>query len=33
MVIPAYPLWSLCVFALSVIVLYQLAMGSEPQAT
>lgn len=28
--IPAYPFWSLCIFALAVIVLYQLARPSEP---
>jgi hypothetical protein len=33
MEISAYPFWSLCVFALSVIVLYQLAKGPEPQET
>ncbi len=27
--IPAYPLWSLCVFALSVIILYELAKRPE----
>lgn len=27
--IPAYPFWSLCVFALSVIVLYELAKAPE----
>jgi hypothetical protein len=27
--IPAYPFWSLCVFALSVIILYQLAKSPE----
>lgn len=27
--IPAYPLWSLCVFALSVIILYELATAPE----
>ncbi|HWH93375.1 MAG TPA: hypothetical protein VNT03_05895 [Baekduia sp.] len=28
--IDAYPFWSLSVFALSIIVVYQLAKGSEP---
>ncbi len=28
--IPAYPFWSLCIFALAVIVLYQLATAPEP---
>jgi len=28
--IPAYPFWSLCVFALSVIILYELAKAPEP---
>ena len=27
--IPAYPLWSLCVFALAIIILYQLAKAPE----
>ena len=27
--IPAYPLWSLCIFALSVIILYELAKAPE----
>jgi hypothetical protein len=27
--IPAYPLWSLCIFALSIIVLYELAKSPE----
>jgi hypothetical protein len=27
--IPAYPFWSLCVFALSVIILYELASAHE----
>jgi hypothetical protein len=27
--IPAYPLWSLCIFALAIIVLYQLASAPE----
>ena len=27
--IPAYPLWSLCIFALALIVLYELAKPSE----
>ena len=30
--IPAYPFWSLCVFALSVIVLYQLVKTPERRA-
>ncbi len=31
--IPAYPFWSLAIFALNIIVLYQVAMwGSEPEA-
>jgi len=29
--IPAYPFWSLCVFALSVIILYQLVKTPEAQ--
>jgi hypothetical protein len=29
MSIPAYPFWSLCIFALSIIVLYELAKGPE----
>ena len=29
MSIPAYPFWSLCIFALSVIILYQLAAAPE----
>jgi len=31
MEIPAYPFWSLCVFALSVIILYELAKAPEPR--
>ena len=27
--IPAYPFWSLCIFALSIIILYQLAAAPE----
>jgi hypothetical protein len=27
--IPAYPFWSLCVFALSLIILYELAKAPE----
>jgi hypothetical protein len=27
--IPAYPFWSLCIFALAIIVLYQLASAPE----
>jgi hypothetical protein len=27
--LPAYPFWSLCIFALSVIILYELAKGPE----
>jgi hypothetical protein len=30
MSIPAYPFWALCVFALSIIILYQLARPYEP---
>ena len=30
--IPAYPFWSLCIFALSVIILYELAKGPEANA-
>ena len=30
--IPAYPFWSLCVFALSVIILYELAKAPQPRA-
>ena len=29
--IPAYPFWSLCIFALSIIILYQLAKSPEPR--
>ncbi len=29
--ISAYPFWSLCIFALSVIILYQLAKGPGPE--
>jgi hypothetical protein len=32
MSIPAYPFWALCVFALSIIIIYQLAKPSEPTA-
>jgi hypothetical protein len=28
--IPAYPFWSLCIFALSIIVIYELAKEPEP---
>ena len=28
--IPAYPLWSLCIFALAIIILYELAKAPEP---
>ena len=28
--IPAYPFWSLCIFALAIIVLYQLVTAPEP---
>jgi hypothetical protein len=28
--IPAYPFWSLCIFALSIIILYELAKAPEP---
>ena len=31
--IPAYPFWSLCVFALSLIILYELAKAPERGAT
>jgi hypothetical protein len=31
--IPVYPFWSLCVFALSVIILYQLVKTPETRAT
>jgi hypothetical protein len=27
--IPAYPLWSLCIFALAIIIVYQLATAPE----
>ena len=27
--IPAYPFWSLCIFALSIIIIYELAKGPE----
>ncbi len=30
--IPAYPFWSLCIFALSLIILYELAKHPEPAA-
>jgi hypothetical protein len=30
--IPAYPFWSLCIFALSIIILYELAKAPEPVA-
>lgn len=30
--IPAYPFWSLCVFALSLIILYELAKAPRAQA-
>jgi hypothetical protein len=29
LLIPAYPFWSLCIFALAIIVLYQLATAPE----
>jgi hypothetical protein len=29
--IPAYPFWSLCIFALSLIILYELAKSPEAQ--
>ncbi len=29
MSIPAYPFWSLCIFALAIIVLYELAKGPD----
>jgi hypothetical protein len=31
--IPAYPFWSLCVFALSLIILYELAKAPERGTT
>ena len=31
--IPAYPFWSLCVFALSIIILYELAKAPERAST
>jgi hypothetical protein len=31
--IPAYPFWSLCVFALSLIILYELAKAPERRTT
>jgi hypothetical protein len=31
--IPAYPFWSLCVFALAIIILYQLATAPERRTT
>jgi hypothetical protein len=31
--IPAYPFWSLCIFALAIIILYQLAKPSEDIST
>jgi hypothetical protein len=30
--IPAYPFWSLCLFALAIIILYELAAAPEQQA-
>jgi hypothetical protein len=30
--IPAYPFWSLCIFALAIIILYELAKAPEPGA-
>jgi hypothetical protein len=30
--IPAYPFWSLCVFALSIIIIYQLSKGPDTAA-
>ncbi len=30
--LPAYPFWSLCVFALSIIILYELAKSPAPAA-
>ena len=32
MSIPAYPFWSLCIFALAIIILYELAKGPERAA-
>ena len=29
--IPAYPFWSLCIFALAIIILYELAKAPEPR--
>ena len=31
--IPAYPFWSLCVFALSIVILYELAKAPERRTT
>ena len=31
--IPAYPLWSLCIFALAIIILYELAAAPERGTT
>ena len=31
--IPAYPFWSLCIFALAIIILYELASAPERGAT
>jgi hypothetical protein len=31
--IPAYPFWSLCIFALAIIIIYQLATAPETSAT
>ena len=31
--LPAYPFWSLCVFALSLIILYELAKAPERSAS
>ena len=33
MSIPAYPFWSICIFALSLIILHQLAKAPEEAAT
>jgi hypothetical protein len=33
MSIPAYPFWSLCIFALAIIIIYELAKGPDRTAT
>lgn len=31
--LPAYPFWSLCIFALAIIILYELAKAPESSTT